>query len=109
MSISGLSSVEDEANDLVKDYCSHNYPQSPSTADLAGLMSHSGIASQIQPFASEASAAAAKGKAHIFGETNSGICNRRTLAVVTNCSPQQLRGAVGSARHTVQVYGSWTT
>ncbi|KAB8218925.1 hypothetical protein BDV33DRAFT_192400 [Aspergillus novoparasiticus] len=72
MSISGLSSVEDEANDLVKDYCSHNYPQSPSTADLAGLMSHSGIASQIQPFASEASAAAAKGKAHIFGETNSG-------------------------------------
>ncbi|KAF7624863.1 hypothetical protein F9C07_2154790 [Aspergillus flavus] len=71
MSISGLSSVEDEANDLVKDYCSHNYPQSPSTADLAGLMSHSGIASQIQPFASEASAAAAKGKAHIFGETNS--------------------------------------
>ncbi|KAE8336550.1 hypothetical protein BDV24DRAFT_178432 [Aspergillus arachidicola] len=72
MSISGLSSFEDEVNDLVKDYCSHNYPQSPSTADLAGLMSHSGIASQIQPFASEASAAAAKGKAHIFGETNSG-------------------------------------
>ncbi|KAE8404908.1 hypothetical protein BDV37DRAFT_282440 [Aspergillus pseudonomiae] len=71
MSITGLSSVEGEANDLVKDYCSHNYPQSPSTADLAGLMSHSGIASQIQPFASEAAAAAAKGKAHIFGETNS--------------------------------------
>ncbi|KAE8372411.1 hypothetical protein BDV26DRAFT_100337 [Aspergillus bertholletiae] len=71
MSIAGLSSVEDAANDLVKDYCSHNYPQSPSTADLAGLMSHSGIASQIEPFAAEASAAAAKGKAHIFGETNS--------------------------------------
>ncbi|GAB1193953.1 hypothetical protein APSETT444_003190 [Aspergillus pseudonomiae] len=71
MSITGLSSVEGEANDLVKDYCSHNYPQSPSTADLAGLMSHSSIASQIQPFASEAAAAAAKGKAHIFGETNS--------------------------------------
>ncbi|KAE8140444.1 hypothetical protein BDV38DRAFT_290173 [Aspergillus pseudotamarii] len=74
MSISGLSSVEGEANDLVKDYCSHNYPQSPNTADLAGLMSHSGIASQIQPFAAEASAAASKGKAHIFGETNSGNC-----------------------------------
>ncbi|KNG88144.1 hypothetical protein ANOM_003351 [Aspergillus nomiae NRRL 13137] len=71
MSITGLSSAEGEADDLVKDYCSHNYPQSPSTADLAGLMSHSGIASQIQPFASEAAAAAAKGKAHIFGETNS--------------------------------------
>lgn len=72
MSIAGLSSAEGDANDYVKDYCSHNYPQSASTADLAQLMSHSAIASQISPFAAEVAAAAAKGKPHVFGETNSG-------------------------------------
>lgn len=72
MSISGLTAAEGSANTCVKDYCSHNYPQSGSTANLAKLMSHSAIASQIQPFAAEVSAATAKGKPHIFGETNSG-------------------------------------
>lgn len=72
MSIAGLTAVEGDANDYVKDYCSHNYPQSSSTANLASLMSHSGIASQISPYAAEYSAAAAKGKSHIMGETNSG-------------------------------------
>lgn len=72
MSIAGLAAAEGDANIYVKDYCSHNYPQSASTANLASLMSHSGIASQIKPFAAEASAAAAKGKPYIFGETNSG-------------------------------------
>ncbi|KAH8593538.1 hypothetical protein B0O99DRAFT_662702 [Bisporella sp. PMI_857] len=71
MSISGLTSIEGNSNAYVKDYCSHNYPQSASTANLATLMSHSSISSQIKPFAAEISAAAAKGKAHIFGETNS--------------------------------------
>jgi hypothetical protein len=36
-------------------------------------MGHSDIASQIKPFASEILAAAAEGKPHIFGETNSGM------------------------------------
>ncbi|RHZ62021.1 glycosyl hydrolase family 79 C-terminal domain-containing protein [Aspergillus thermomutatus] len=71
MSIAGLAAAEGEANTYVKDYCSHNYPQSASTANLASLMSHSAITSQIKPFAAEVSAAAAKGKPHIFGETNS--------------------------------------
>ncbi|GFF70275.1 beta-glucuronidase [Aspergillus lentulus] len=71
MSIAGLTATEGTANSYVKDYCSHNYPQSASTANLASLMSHSAIASQIKPFAAEVAAAAAKGKPHIFGETNS--------------------------------------
>ncbi|KAF4123599.1 Glycoside hydrolase family 79 [Geosmithia morbida] len=71
MSIVGLTGVEGDANDLVKDYCSHNYPQSQSTADLETLMGHSDIASQISGFEDEISAAKAKGKPHIFGETNS--------------------------------------
>lgn len=72
MSIAGLAAKEGDANQYVKDYCSHNYPQSKSTSNLAKLMSHNGIASQIKPFAGEVSAAAGKGKPHIFGETNSG-------------------------------------
>ncbi|KAJ4328835.1 hypothetical protein N0V84_000622 [Fusarium piperis] len=71
MSIKGLTAVEGSGNDNVKYYCSHNYPQSGGNADLAKLMSHSSIASQIKPFAAEAAAAAAEGRPHIFGETNS--------------------------------------
>lgn len=72
MSIAGLTAVEGQANSYVRQYCSHNYPQSKSTANLAKLMSHSAIASQIKPFANEVAAASAKGKPHVFGETNSG-------------------------------------
>lgn len=71
MSITELAAAEGGAAAYVKDYCSHNYPQSSNTANLATLMSHSGIASQIQPFAAEISAAAKQGKSHIVGETNS--------------------------------------
>ncbi|KAJ6029472.1 hypothetical protein N7499_000620 [Penicillium canescens] len=71
MSLVGLTAKEGDANDYVKDYCSHNYPQSSGSYDLAKLMGHSAIASQIEPYAAEVSAAAAKGKPHIFGETNS--------------------------------------
>ncbi|CRK25637.1 hypothetical protein BN1708_014263 [Verticillium longisporum] len=71
MSIKGLTGQEGSANSFVNDYCSHNYPQSQSTADLSKLMDHSAIKTQIQPFAAEISAAQAKGKPHIFGETNS--------------------------------------
>ncbi|KAJ5211519.1 uncharacterized protein N7498_003165 [Penicillium cinerascens] len=71
MSIVGLTAKEGSANDYVKDYCSHNYPQSSGTYNLAALMGHSEIATQIEPYAAEISAAAAKGKPHIFGETNS--------------------------------------
>jgi hypothetical protein len=71
MSIAGLTAIEGNSNDYVRDYCSHNYPQSSSTANLAQLMSHSAIASQIEPYAAEVVAATAKGKSHIMGETNS--------------------------------------
>ncbi|KAJ5946929.1 beta-glucuronidase [Penicillium verhagenii] len=70
-SIVGLTAVEGSANVYVKDYCSHNYPQSASTADLETLMGHSDIASEIEPFAAEVAAAITKGKEHVFGETNS--------------------------------------
>lgn len=72
MSIAGLTAVEGTANNYVKTYCSHNYPQSASTANLATLMGHSNIKSQISGFSSEITAAANVGKPHIFGETNSG-------------------------------------
>lgn len=68
----GLSTAEGNAATYVKDFCSHNYPQSASTANLASLMSHNAIASQIAPYAAEIAAAAAQGKFHIMGETNSG-------------------------------------
>ncbi|OJI95828.1 hypothetical protein ASPVEDRAFT_48145 [Aspergillus versicolor CBS 583.65] len=71
MSIQELIQEEGDANSYVKDYCSHNYPQSSPNYDLAALMSHSGIASQIAPFAGEVAAAAEAGKPHVFGETNS--------------------------------------
>ncbi|KAL4998650.1 Six-hairpin glycosidase-like protein [Aspergillus recurvatus] len=71
MSIQGLSQEEGEANVYVKEYSSHNYPQTQSTADLAALMSHSGIAAQIAEFRGEVEAASAVGKGHVFGETNS--------------------------------------
>jgi hypothetical protein len=72
MSISGLTAVEGTANNFVKTYCSHNYPQSGSSANLATLMGHSSIKSQISGYSAEISAANSKGKPHIFGETNSG-------------------------------------
>jgi hypothetical protein len=68
----GLASDESDSIKYVKNFCSHNYPQSQSTANLAALMSHSGIASQVSPYKAEVSAASAKGKPHIMGETNSG-------------------------------------
>ncbi|KAL2855385.1 hypothetical protein BJY01DRAFT_257082 [Aspergillus pseudoustus] len=71
MSIQGLGAVEGDANEYVAEYCSHNYPQSSSTANLAALMGHSDIASQIEGFAAEISASEALGKPHVFGETNS--------------------------------------
>ena len=75
MSIQGLTQQEGDANIYVKDYCSHNYPQSSPNYNLSALMSHSAIASQISPYAAEISAAAAVGNPHIFGETNSGNVN----------------------------------
>ncbi|KAL4974027.1 hypothetical protein BDW66DRAFT_161629 [Aspergillus desertorum] len=71
MSIQDLAQEEGAANVYVKEYSSHNYPQSQSTANLAALMSHSGIAAQIAEFRDEVEAAKAVGKGHVFGETNS--------------------------------------
>lgn len=72
MNIQGLSAQEGQVLNCVKDFCSHNYPQSASTANLAHLMSHSSIATQIKPFAAEVAAADRYGIPHIFGETQSG-------------------------------------
>ncbi|KAJ5799581.1 CAZyme family GH79 [Penicillium psychrosexuale] len=71
MSLASLTAKEGSANDYVKDYCSHNYPQSSGSYDLATLMGHNSIATQTKPYAAEVSAASGKGKPHIFGETNS--------------------------------------
>ena len=57
----------------MKDFCSHNYPQTASNANLSLLMSHSGIATQISQYKAEYSAASAQGKPYIMGETNSGM------------------------------------
>ncbi|KAJ5420584.1 hypothetical protein N7465_003103 [Penicillium sp. CMV-2018d] len=71
MSLVGLTAKEGDADEYVKDYCSHNYPQSSGSYNLATLMGHSDIATQIEPYAAEVSATAGKGKPHLFGETNS--------------------------------------
>ncbi|CAG9997128.1 unnamed protein product [Clonostachys byssicola] len=71
MSINGLTATEGDANRYVKQYCSHNYPQSKGTADLPKLMGHSSIATQIAPFKAEIAAAKSKNRPHVFGETNS--------------------------------------
>lgn len=73
MSIQALASAEDDENTFARDYCSHHYPQSAKTANLTKLMSHSEIKQRVEPFAAEASAAKAVGKAYIMGETNSGM------------------------------------
>ena len=83
MSIKALTAAEGDANAYVKDYCSHNYPQSASSANLANLMNHASIKKQIQPFAAEAAAAKSNGKPHIFGETNSGLLPSSSCAHVT--------------------------
>lgn len=70
--IAGLAAVEGDAISTVADFCSHNYPQSSPNFNLSLLMSHSAIATEIAPFASEFAAAQAKGKPYIMGETNSG-------------------------------------
>lgn len=97
MSISGLTVVEGTANNYVKTYCSHNYPQSGSTANLATLMGHSDIKSQISGYASEIAAANSKGKPHIFGETNSGKydhCYSREGKVLTIALATQGGGGI---------------
>lgn len=72
MSLVSLTAKEGDSNAYVKDYCSHNYPQSSGSYNLTALMNHKDIATQVKPYAAEIAAAAAKGKPHVFGETNSG-------------------------------------
>ncbi|KAK2741184.1 hypothetical protein FQN55_008447 [Onygenales sp. PD_40] len=71
-SIQNLIAQEGDAAQYVRSYCSHNYPQSQSNADLARLMSHSSIAENISPWKGEVEAAAGAGKPIVMGETNSG-------------------------------------
>ncbi|KAK2785115.1 hypothetical protein FQN52_008601 [Onygenales sp. PD_12] len=70
-SIQNLIAQEGDAAQYVRSYCSHNYPQSQSNADLARLMSHSSIAENISPWKGEVEAAAGAGKPIVMGETNS--------------------------------------
>lgn len=84
MNIAGLIDAETSAAaECVKDYCSHNYPQSQSTADLETLMGHADIADQISEFAADIAAAKAAGKPHIFGETNSGASSLSLTAYLS--------------------------
>ena len=112
MSIAGLTAVEGSANNYVKTYCSHNYPQSASTANLATLMGHSNIKSQISGFSSEITAAASQGKPHIFGETNSGKLTFRYSTEDEKDSLtfalQQPKAEVVLAQPLEQLFGSWT-
>ncbi|KAK4669095.1 uncharacterized protein QC763_0029010 [Podospora pseudopauciseta] len=66
-----LAREEGNAMAAVKNFNSHNYPQWAGTYNLARLMSHSAIATQIAPFKAEAAAARVAGKDYIMGETNS--------------------------------------
>ncbi|KAF7189980.1 Beta-glucuronidase, partial [Pseudocercospora fuligena] len=72
-SIVNLSKAETSSGSIkyVSDFCSHNYPQSQSTANLPQLMNHSAIHHQISPYAPEIAASHAVGRTHIMGETNS--------------------------------------
>ncbi|GAB1313734.1 hypothetical protein MFIFM68171_03944 [Madurella fahalii] len=69
--IASLARAEGGAMSTVKNFCSHNYPQWSGTYNLARLMSHSAIASQVSQFKAEAAAAKAAGKEYVMGETNS--------------------------------------
>ncbi|KAK0716434.1 hypothetical protein B0T21DRAFT_454242 [Apiosordaria backusii] len=66
-----LAREEGNAIATIKNFNSHNYPQWAGTYNLARLMSHSAIATQIAPFKAEAMAAKAAGKEYILGESNS--------------------------------------
>lgn len=72
MNIPGLAAVEGNSLKYVKDFCSHNYAEGGGSNNVAGLMSHSGIKSQISPYTADAAVAAKYGKPYIIGETNSG-------------------------------------
>ncbi|KAK4226038.1 beta-glucuronidase [Podospora fimiseda] len=69
--IVNLARAQGSAISTVKNFNSHNYPQWAGTYNLARLMSHSAIATQVSQFKSEAAAAKAAGKEYIMGETNS--------------------------------------
>ncbi|KAG8631904.1 hypothetical protein KVT40_001044 [Elsinoe batatas] len=69
--IQGLAAREGSALPLVKDYCSHNYPQSSPNFNLTRLMNHAIIGQQISPYRAEYNAAKSQGKTYLMGETNS--------------------------------------
>lgn len=53
----------------VATYSHHNYPG----GTVQGLMSHSGIVSNLNQFSSDIAAAVGAGKPYVLGETNSGM------------------------------------
>ncbi|KAF4551086.1 Glycosyl hydrolase family 79 C-terminal beta domain-containing protein 2 [Elsinoe fawcettii] len=69
--IQGLAAREGSALPLVKDYCSHNYPQSSPNFNLTRLMNHALIGQQISPYKAEYNVARSQGKTYLMGETNS--------------------------------------
>jgi hypothetical protein len=66
-----LSTNNATARAYVHDYSHHNYPGGSLTA----LMSHSGIASNMNQFNADVVAANGVGKEYVLGETNSGTSN----------------------------------
>ncbi|PNS17613.1 hypothetical protein CAC42_3008 [Sphaceloma murrayae] len=69
--IRGLATQEGNSSQYVKDYCSHNYPQSAPNYNLTRLMNHAAIGQQITPYRSEYETARDQRKAYLMGETNS--------------------------------------
>ncbi|KAF2226017.1 hypothetical protein BDZ85DRAFT_193194 [Elsinoe ampelina] len=69
--IQGLAAREGSALPHVKDYCSHNYPQSSPNFNLTRLMNHAIIGQQISPYRAEYNTAKSQGKTYLMGETNS--------------------------------------
>ncbi|KAI0686858.1 hypothetical protein BC835DRAFT_1450643 [Cytidiella melzeri] len=72
-----LSSLGSDGAALLKSLSRHSYPQSAcggASTNLPSLMSHAGIVSYTQQYASEAAAAHAAGIKYFLGETNSATC-----------------------------------
>ncbi|TKX19237.1 hypothetical protein C1H76_8615 [Elsinoe australis] len=69
--IQGLAAREGSSLAYVKDYSSHNYPQSSPNFNLTRLMNHAAIGQQISPFKAEYNTARSQNKTYLMGETNS--------------------------------------
>ncbi|PWY66795.1 hypothetical protein BO94DRAFT_528486 [Aspergillus sclerotioniger CBS 115572] len=71
--VSNLAEKEEDTDSTqyVRSFCHHYYPQSASTADLDGLMSHTEIVEGLAEFQAQVVTAQDLNKDFVFGETNS--------------------------------------